>query len=150
EAPFADFGVDSIIGVNLVRAISEALQIELDAASLFEYSTVGQLSEYIFKNWGRQITERLIRVQGVSQKSGPSTDESKGEIEAPSARRFVRTEPFDDARNRFSFEREADLGNISAEPIAVIGMSGRFAESESLDAFWRHLAEGNDLVKKVS
>ena len=29
-------------------------------------------------------------------------------------------------------------------------MSGRFAESESLDAFWQHLAEGKDLVKKVS
>jgi Polyketide synthase modules and related proteins len=150
DAPFADFGVDSIIGVNLVRTISEALQIELDATSLFEYSTVSQLAEYIFKNWGQHITERLVRVQGVSQKSSHSADESRGEVEAPSERRFVRTELFADARNRVDFEREINSGNISAEPIAIIGMSGRFAESESLDAFWRHLAEGKDLVKRVS
>jgi polyketide synthase PksN len=150
DAPFADFGVDSIIGVNLVRTISEALQIELDATSLFEYSTVSQLTEYIHKNWGQHITEGLVRAQGVSQKSSPSTDESRGEVEATSERRFVRTGLFADARNRGDFEREIASGNIGAEPIAVIGMSGRFAESESLDAFWRHLAEGKDLVKRVS
>src|SRR5581483_383148 len=35
-------------------------------------------------------------------------------------------------------------------PIAIIGMSGRFAESESLDELWQNLREGKDLVRKVS
>jgi amino acid adenylation domain-containing protein len=30
--------------------------------------------------------------------------------------------------------------------VAVIGMSGRFAGSEDLDAFWHHIANGHDLV----
>ncbi len=150
DEPFADYGVDSIIGVNLVRTINEALQIELEATSLFEYSTVNQLTEYILKNWRQQIAEQLARVQGISQKSSHSTDEAQGEVDAPSERRFIREDLFADARNRFSFGRESDSENIGAEPIAVIGMSGRFAESESLDAFWQHLAQGKDLVKKVS
>jgi acyl transferase domain-containing protein len=150
DAPFADFGVDSIIGVNLVRTISEALQIELDPASLFEYSTVSQLAEYIFKNWGQHITERFLRVEEGSQKPGRSTGESRDKVEATSERRFVRTEAFAGARNRFEFAPELETGTAGAEPIAIIGMSGRFAESESLDAFWRHLAEGRDLVKRVS
>ncbi len=150
DAPFADFGVDSIIGVNLVRTISESLQIELDVTSLFEFSTVSQLTEHILKNWGQHVAEQLIRVQGISQKSSHATDVPRGEVDAPSERRFIRTGLSADSRNRFDFEREVDSGNISAEPIAIIGMSGRFAESESLDAFWRHLAEGKDLVKRVS
>jgi acyl transferase domain-containing protein/tryptophanase len=150
DESFADYGVDSIIGVNLIRTMNEALQIELEAASLFEYSTVNQLTEYILKNRRQQIAEQLARVQGISQPSSHPTDEARGEVDAPLERRFIRKGLFADARNRFSFERESDSGNISAEPIAVIGMSGRFAESESLDAFWRHLAEGKDLVKKVS
>ena len=71
DAPFADYGVDSIIGVNLVRTISEALQIELDATSLFEYSTVDQLAEYILKNWGQHIAARLIRRPGCLAKVQP-------------------------------------------------------------------------------
>ncbi|HEY8459578.1 MAG TPA: beta-ketoacyl synthase N-terminal-like domain-containing protein, partial [Blastocatellia bacterium] len=150
DESFADYGVDSIIGVNLVRAINDALQIELEATSLFEYSAVDQLTGYILKNWRQQIAEQLARVQGVSQKSDQLTDGARGEVGAPSERHFIRKSLFADIGNRFSFEREGDSGDISAEPIAIIGMSGRFAESESLDAFWRHLAEGKDLVKKVS
>src|SRR5215475_967568 len=150
DEPFADYGVDSIIGVNLVRTINQALQIELEATSLFEYSTVNQLTEYILKNWRQQIAGQLAQVQGISQKSRRSTDEAWSEADAPSERRFIRKDLFADARNRFSFERESDSGNTGAEPIAIIGMSGRFAESESLDAFWQHLAQGKDLVKKVS
>ncbi len=34
--------------------------------------------------------------------------------------------------------------------IAIIGMSGRFAQSETLNDFWEHLSKGTDLVKEVS
>src|SRR5207244_5826895 len=47
DAPLADYGVDSIIGVNLVRTLNEALNIELEPTKLFEYSTVDQLAQYI-------------------------------------------------------------------------------------------------------
>jgi polyketide synthase PksN len=150
DAPFADYGVDSIIGVNLVRTISEELQIELDATKLFEYSTVNQLTEYILKNWQKQIAGRLAQVQGLSQKSGHSTDEAPPEVDTPSRLRFIGKELFDDARNAVNVGRENGSGSISVDPIAIIGMSGRFAESESLDEFWRNLTEGKDLVKKVS
>lgn len=36
------------------------------------------------------------------------------------------------------------------EPIAIIGMSGRFAKSENLNAFWDHISRGRDLVEDVS
>lgn len=36
------------------------------------------------------------------------------------------------------------------EPIAVIGMSGRFAKSETLEEFWANLANGTDLIEEAS
>lgn len=36
------------------------------------------------------------------------------------------------------------------EPIAIVGMSGRFAGSENIDELWTHLVAGDDLVKPVS
>ncbi|CAM2011287.1 non-ribosomal peptide synthetase [Acanthopleuribacter pedis] len=38
----------------------------------------------------------------------------------------------------------------SLEPIAIIGVSARFAQSPDVDAFWRHLAAGDNLVEKVT
>jgi amino acid adenylation domain-containing protein len=49
DAPFAEFGVDSIIGVNLVRQISETLGIDLPLESLFEATNVSELAELIVK-----------------------------------------------------------------------------------------------------
>src|SRR3989454_12111496 len=150
DASFADYGVDSIIGVNLVRTISEALQIELETTSLFEYSTADQLAQYIVKNWPEQIAAQIVRVKGISQKSSQAIDEPRAEVEVRTGPRFNGTTRFAGLRNGFDAEDESDSKNITAEPIAIIGMSGRFAESESLDAFWQHLAQGKNLVTEVS
>ena len=79
DAPFTEFGVDSIIGVNLIRKICETLQIELDATKLFEYSTVDALSQYIWTHW-QEITGQLTQVQSISQASSPATDEQPGTL----------------------------------------------------------------------
>src|SRR2546426_445826 len=150
DASFADYGVDSIIGVNLVRTISEALQIELETTSLFEYSTADRLAQYIVKNWPEQIAAQIVRVKGISQKSSQAIDEPRAEVEVRTGPRFNGTTRFAGLRNGFDAEDESDSKNITAEPIAIIGMSGRFAESESLDAFWQHLAQGKNLVTEVS
>jgi polyketide synthase PksN len=149
DAPFADYGVDSIIGVNLVRTISEALQIELETTSLFEYSSVDQLSEYIHQKWREQIDAQLGPVQSSVPTVTDSGHESRAEADTRSAQRFITNERFADARDGFG-SAETDSRNVGVEPIAIIGMSGRFAESESLDAFWQNLAEGKDLTREVS
>ena len=136
DASFADYGVESIIGVNLVRSISEALQIELETTSLFEYSTVDQLAEYILTNWQQQIPPQPARVQESAQTASPSADKSPALVDPSAFHRFVSDQPAVDRRG--------------VDPIAIIGMSGRFAHSESLDAFWDNLAQGKDLVKEVA
>ncbi|MCR8987466.1 SDR family NAD(P)-dependent oxidoreductase [Brevibacillus laterosporus] len=39
---------------------------------------------------------------------------------------------------------------IQREPIAIIGMSGRFAKSKTVHELWEHLSKGHDLVEEVS
>ncbi|UUZ86386.1 polyketide synthase [Paenibacillus sp. P26] len=38
---------------------------------------------------------------------------------------------------------------MSKEPIAIIGMSGRFAKSDSLVELWKHLSEGAELIEEA-
>ena len=148
DSPFADYGVDSIIGVNMVSKISEALRIELDPVILFEYSTINQLIEYIGENHQAELSGPIGRDQQAAQPPREAVPETKPEQEAEHR---IRTKaPLAEAAVEFSAERQGATGIRSDEPIAVIGMSGRFAESEYLDEFWNHLREGRDLVKEVS
>ena len=141
DAPFAEYGVDSIIGVNLVRTINETLQIELETISLFEHSTVDQLAEHIRANWQNQIMGQPDQVQST-----------RTEFDADLKHRFTQDELPTRAGSRTTvgYEHESNKGNAGAEPIAIIGMSGRFAESESLEEFWQNLEQGKDLIGKVS
>ncbi|HET8887713.1 MAG TPA: SDR family NAD(P)-dependent oxidoreductase, partial [Candidatus Angelobacter sp.] len=59
DAPVAEYGVDSIIGVDLIRTINETLQIELETMALFEHSSVDALAEYIWSNWQSVIGSQL-------------------------------------------------------------------------------------------
>jgi polyketide synthase PksN len=147
DAPFADYGVDSIIGVNLVRTISEALHIELETTSLFEYSTVDQLAEYIATNWQQEIAAQLAPLQSAPPPAARPRDEARYEVRQPVESRFAGGELFAEVPD---VRHEADPGRAGVEPIAIIGMSGRFAESETLDAFWDNLAQGKNLIKEVT
>jgi polyketide synthase PksN len=145
DVSFADYGVDSIIGVSLVQTINEALQIEIETIRLFEYSTVDQLVDYILKEWQEEISAQLA---GLLRKPSDAANGTRSEVDAPSETRMIERDLFT-GTNGFRVGHENDLGPADAEAIAVIGMSGRFAESESLDEFWRNLAEGKNLVEKV-
>jgi polyketide synthase PksM len=151
DAPLAEYGVDSIIGVDLIRTINETLQIELETMALFEHSTVDQLAQYIGSNWPSVIAGRLGQVQGTSQKAD-STEGVPAESGGILKHRFLKAELLAEADEPANVvhEQESSSGNTGVEPIAIIGMSGRFAGSESLDNFWQNLEQGKNLIGKVS
>jgi acyl transferase domain-containing protein/tryptophanase/acyl carrier protein len=149
DASLADYGVDSIIGVNLVRTINEDLEIEVEPAKLFECSTVDQLGDYIWSHWREQVTGRLAQVRGAPQRSDNSIAVEPAEREAASERSY-NIDRLAETGNGFRATPKRESHHTSTDSIAIVGMSGRFAESESLDSFWQSLKQGKDLVKKVS
>src|SRR5689334_301640 len=155
DAPVAEYGVDSIIGVDLIRTINETLQIELETMALFEHSTVDQLAQYIWTNWQSVIARQLAPVQSVSIKADPAygaADRTPVKPDGVLQHRFMQAESVAEAGQPTNSvpEQEDTRDNAGVEPIAIIGMSGRFAGSESLDAFWQNLEQGKSLIGKVS
>jgi polyketide synthase PksN len=151
DAPLAEYGVDSIIGVDLVRTINETLQIELETVSLFEHSTIDALTQHIWSKWPKEITAQVGQVEITSQRTG-LTEGTLRDPDQDMEHRFVRSEPLSESGKQLDFvhERESNSGSIGFEPIAIIGISGRFAKSESLDEFWQNLEQGKDLIGKVT
>ncbi len=115
DRPFADYGLDSILGADLVHRIRRALKVELDHTQLFDFTTVAQLEAFL-----------------AAQSPTAAADEP-----------IAATEPAAPARSTAA-------PPAAHEPIAIVGMSGRFAKSPDVEALWRHLVAGDDLVEPVT
>lgn len=139
DYPFADYGVDSIIGLNLVRNISEALGIELEPTVLFEHTTVDDLSGYIASRHGSAAAKFSETLQPEASTATSASPPLKSSHE-----RFVQK-----ARSLQRDVPSTPLQQAQPESIAIIGMSGRFAKSATLAEFWEHLKRGRNLVETV-
>ena len=59
DISFTDYGVEAIAGIDLVQAINKALSIELETTSIFDYSSVSQLTKYILSKFKSVIVKAL-------------------------------------------------------------------------------------------
>lgn len=55
---FSDYGVDSIIGVELINKINSTFGIVMRTTVLFDYSTIEELGTYIFNEFGEKISRQ--------------------------------------------------------------------------------------------
>lgn len=131
---FADYGVDSIIAVNLSNAINDACGTSLPTTTLFDYNSVAALSQFIAQNHGAEASRLL--------------DDNPREAPVP-PREVLRDDREAPLPAAVSSLRKTVAVATAEEPIAIVGMSARFAQSDSVEALWRHLEAGRDLVEDV-
>ncbi len=137
DEPFADYGVDSITGVQIVHSVNRDLGIELETTSLFQHPTIEKLADHIVTTFSTASSPRAgLRTLRIVKSDAPTTTQPPRSVQAP---------------------LEAGVAPMTAAaaasaraPIAIVGLSGRFSGSDSLEEFWQHLANGDDLVTEVS
>jgi acyl carrier protein len=56
DTPFLEFGVDSVLAVEIIRAINLRLSIELRPTDLFNYATLAKLNRHILAAHGERLT----------------------------------------------------------------------------------------------
>ncbi|MFG2129192.1 SDR family NAD(P)-dependent oxidoreductase [Streptomyces sp. NPDC048751] len=116
EDRFGDVGMDSVQTVRLVNRLNEVYGLALTPVAVYEHPTVGALSRY------------LTAHEGVVEPAPPA-----GAPDLPTPSPAPSGEP----------RRPVPTG---AEPIAVIGMAGRFPGAGDIDEFWANLVAGRDCV----
>ena len=154
--PFADYGLDSITGVHLAQAISQGLKIELETMVFFNYSSVNQLAAFILSAYKDTIIASLrqnLKPVGLDEvlkdNDKEETGEDKGRLQAQQyVKRPLKGRKIEEP-DSYKKEENFDIPS-QKEPIAIIGMSGRFAKSENLNELWKHLSRGDDLIEEIS
>jgi len=130
DQEFEDFGIDSLMILDLNERLAADFP-DLERTIFFEYNRISQLADYL-------VAERTADVRALAARIAPPTQAVAGDggvvvVGAP---------------------REAAVCPVAApdhtdEPIAIIGMNGRFPDAGSVDAFWRNLREGLDSIIEV-
>ena len=158
DVPFADYGIDSILGAAFVKNLCQGLGITVTTAVIFDYTTVDRLARYLTDTYREQI--RRGEAQGlVSQQKGPeqnkdreekALDHGAGERDEACAG-FGKTGADENWENicKSSDNKSSDNKSYdykSSEAIAVIGMSGQFPGAGDVTAFWENLMTGKDAV----
>jgi amino acid adenylation domain-containing protein len=113
RAPFSDYGVDSIVGTQVVTLIGKRLGVRLNAAVLYEHTSVERLAAHLIRTLPSVPVRAPIELpQAVPAKPQPVFAAPPAEPRSSPAR---------------------------SESIAVIGMALQAPGAPDVDAFWRVL-----------
>ncbi|NEZ65368.1 SDR family NAD(P)-dependent oxidoreductase [Leptolyngbyaceae cyanobacterium CCMR0082] len=127
KKPFVDFGLDSIVGVEWVHAINTEFGVNLSATRVYDYPTIQALAEHL-KNI--LPVPPTVPPPAPASLSSPSPPEQPLETSVASRDRQPSSPP-------------------PPEPIAVVGMSGRYPQAKDLEQFWQNLAVGQNSIREI-
>lgn len=131
EKEFETFGIDSVIIMRMVRKLEKVFG-ELPKTLYFEYQSIEELTTYFME----EHYDKLIHILGILKREETKTSE-ENHIEEP----FSRSK-----RQRVRFEKNDQQQN---DDIAIIGLSGRYPQSDNLDEFWEVLKRGRDCITEI-
>ncbi|MFC9161974.1 SDR family NAD(P)-dependent oxidoreductase [Streptomyces fungicidicus] len=151
EDSFADYGVDSILGVELTQQLSTDLGISLSVTDLFDHSSVRALARYVVEyhlDVSSPLPAALAPENAPQPETAPVPEATPTAVPGPPDPPARMTVPAVNGTRRAAVP--ATVSAPPGEPVAVIGMSGRFGTAEDTDQLWQHLADGRSLVGEIS
>ncbi|WP_146662813.1 SDR family NAD(P)-dependent oxidoreductase, partial [Enhygromyxa salina] len=133
RVPLEDYGMDSVL-VMESNALLERDFPGLRGTVFFEFRSVDELAEHLLEAHASAVAERFADAQSP-QLPQPSPQPSTQPPQATLAR--ASAEP-----------RRAVQANTD-EPVAIIGLAGRYPKARDLDEFWANLLAGRDCVTEI-
>ncbi|WP_412679436.1 amino acid adenylation domain-containing protein [Brevibacillus fortis] len=135
DEPLETYGIDSIMVIQLNKKLEDVFS-ELSKTILYEYQTLDTLADYLVA----EHHEECMKWTGLDRQGAVN-----GETPTPLARNERETANYASTRSA-----AVQSGNqIAREPIAIIGMSGRYPKARSLNEYWENLKSGKDCITEI-
>jgi acyl transferase domain-containing protein/acyl carrier protein/SAM-dependent methyltransferase len=130
DTAFPALGVDSILIGTLSKELSKELG-EVSATNFFEYANINELAVYFLENHLAYFREE------------EASEQFQNEItKFPAAESVAATEE--------KKEKTIKLSPLDHnEPIAIIGVSGKYPKADSIEEFWENLKSGTDCITRI-
>jgi acyl transferase domain-containing protein/NAD(P)-dependent dehydrogenase (short-subunit alcohol dehydrogenase family)/acyl carrier protein len=129
-----DYGFDSISLSELAKRLTNHFGLVITPAIFFSATTIGKLSEYFLQEHTTHL-ENFYRFD----KSGTMNNLKK-----------IITTTLNPLKPRQAFANDREIPAArSQEPIAIIGLSGRFPQAKTVDELWTLLAAGKHAITEI-
>jgi polyketide synthase PksN len=146
EENLAQFGFDSISLAQFANILTVYYSIELTPALFFSHSTLEKLMEYFLREHQAAI-QAFYREDFTDTGQAISSASMSVDNSIPNA--AIGSKRPRSGKSRFALNTAAhSVPPGILEPIAIIGMSGRFPGARNIDEMWKILAEGQDVIQE--
>ncbi|KFE71835.1 SDR family NAD(P)-dependent oxidoreductase [Hyalangium minutum] len=145
DAPFGDYGVDSIVIADLVTKMERFTGKPVDPSIILEHSTLDTLSHYLSEAFQPGLEAFLAR--GSTGAGAPAPQASPLPV-APSAP-VPPPVPLPESQPAAPPALVTTAGSTPRQKIAVIGAACRVPGAESLEAYWENLRTGRFSISEV-
>ncbi|MBO0859128.1 MAG: SDR family NAD(P)-dependent oxidoreductase, partial [Chloracidobacterium sp.] len=132
NAPFSDFGVDSLLAVEIVNKLNQLPTLDLRSTDLFNYSNIAALVDHIIE----------VFRKAAGDGSSAEADDYAGVV--------TNEPPADDRTTELDLICERRTIEARSQDIAIIGVSARFPDANNIDEFWRNLLAGRNSVREIT
>ena len=147
RAPLEKYGIDSILAMELTSQLERTFG-SLPKTLFFEYQTIHELADYFIASYASKlaglfsVAAPAARPDQALPKALPTAPDSStsSSLQPISGRRFRRQRDHADTM---------PLAPVAAEPIAIVGLSGRYPEAYDLEEYWRNLRDGKDCIVEI-
>ncbi|MGM3182114.1 SDR family NAD(P)-dependent oxidoreductase [Dickeya oryzae] len=159
NSSFADFGFDSITLASFSRELSQYFDVDITPAVLFGHSSVKRLTEYFCREHAQALQALFARQASPETGSvnmSPLADSVHLTVEREDVNPTSGHEPrqmqttTENHQSALAAATNTTASDVMDEPIAVIGMSGRFPQADTIDAFWEKLIQGESCIGEMS
>jgi acyl transferase domain-containing protein/thioesterase domain-containing protein len=130
-------GLESTQLVQLANEIEQEINIELYPTVFFEYPNIKELVNYFIKEHADAFAKINSTFVALDSNKLDMEQNQLSSTMSPSEENYKHS-------SSLTSNSDAEIDDI-----AIIGVSAQFAETNSLDDFWKHLINKKDLIKEV-
>jgi polyketide synthase PksN len=128
-----DFGFDSITLTAYAKALSSRFELEITPDLFFAHNSLDQLRDYFLDEYQPLMAQRYQEARRAPEVNHTNLSQSASTNKTVTLSQYTPPDH-----------------HPAVEPIAIIGMSGRFPGARTVAALWRILADGVDVVEEIS
>ncbi|MFD1990497.1 SDR family NAD(P)-dependent oxidoreductase [Paenibacillus nicotianae] len=150
-----EYGFDSISFTDFSNQLNDNYQLDLTPTVFFEYSTIHTLAQHLITTYSAQLTSILI--PHVQKKTSVASDSIKVvDTGLKQTVKSTKSHVISETRSRFQKPAEPEPSyqpnsstDQSPDPVAIIGMSGKFPMADDIHELWENLKEGKDCISEI-
>jgi amino acid adenylation domain-containing protein len=155
ETPFEQYGIDSIMITKLTNCL-EAVFERIPRTLFFECQTLAELTEYfveVYPDKLIQLTGLKVSYSDLSPVSVEAIDEINNQTSATAAvfnahvisQNKTALQPKEISKTAVA----KSAIPVAKEPIAIIGLGGRYPGAKTIADFWENLKAGKDSITEI-